>query len=194
MNKRKIGICVCGSFCTFSRILEQTQTLIEHYDVTPILSEAAAGTDTRFGRATDFRTQIETITGNPAITTLCRAEPIGPGRLFDMMVVAPCTGNTLAKLAHGITDSCVTMACKAHLRNGLPVVLALSTNDGLSGNSANIGLLLARRLYYFVPFSQDDPTGKPHSLVADFARIGETVEAALDGRQIQPVLGGAVIF
>ncbi|MCL2843348.1 MAG: dipicolinate synthase subunit B [Oscillospiraceae bacterium] len=190
MNKRKMGFSVCGSFCTFSRILEQLKTLTQHYDITPILSEAAAETDTRFGGAIDFRTQIETITGNPAVTTLCGAEPIGPGRLFDIMVVAPCTGNTLAKLAHGITDSCVTMACKAHLRNGLPVVLALSTNDGLSGNSANIGLLLARRLYYFVPFRQDDPLGKPYSLVADFARMGDTVEAALDGRQIQPVLGG----
>ena len=188
MSKRKMGFSVCGSFCTFSRILEELKTLTNSYDITPILSEAATGTDTRFGSASDFRTQIETVTGNPAITTIPGAEPIGPRRLFDVMVVAPCTGNTLAKLAHGITDTTVTMACKAHLRNGLPVVLALSTNDGLSGNSSNIGLLLARRLYYFVPFTQDDPMGKPHSLVADFARIGEAVDAALDGRQVQPVL------
>lgn len=189
MSKPKMGFSICGSFCTFARIIEQLKTLTQHYDITPILSEAAAGTDTRFGGATDFRTQVEAITGTPAITTLCGAEPIGPGRLFDVMVVAPCTGNTLAKLTHGITDSCVTMACKAHLRNGRPVVLALSTNDGLSGNSANIGLLLARRLYYFVPFGQDDPSSKPYSLVADFARLGDTAEAALAGQQVQPMLG-----
>ena len=188
MLKRKMGFCVCGSFCTFSRILEEVQTLTQSYNITPILSEAASGTDTRFGKAADFRTELEAICGNRAITTIPAAEPIGPGRLFDVMVVAPCTGNTLAKLASGVTDTAVTMACKAHLRNDLPVVVGLSTNDGLAGNSSNIGLLLNRRLYYFVPFSQDDPTGKPNSLVADFGRIDETATAALAGQQVQPIL------
>ena len=188
MLKRKMGFCVCGSFCTFSRILAELTPLCDTYDVTPILSEACTTTDTRFGPAGAFREEIEKLTGRPAITTIPAAEPIGPGALFDVLVVAPCTGNTLAKLASGVTDTSVTMACKAHLRNERPVVLALSTNDGLSGNGANIGLLLNRRFYYFVPFTQDDPAKKPNSLVADFSRIGETVEAALQGRQIQPVL------
>jgi len=166
----------------------ELEVLSATYDVTPILSEAAATTDTRFGHAPAFREAIEAVTGNPAITTISAAEPIGPGGLFDALVVAPCTGNTLAKLASGVTDTSVTMACKAHLRNERPIVLALSTNDGLSGNGANIGLLLNRRFYYFVPFTQDDPAKKPNSLVADFSRIGEAVSAALDGKQLQPVL------
>ncbi|MCL2562533.1 MAG: dipicolinate synthase subunit B [Oscillospiraceae bacterium] len=186
--KRKMGLCVCGSFCTFARILRELESLTDSYDITPILSEASAATDTRFGGAQDFRDTIEQVTGNTAITTIPAAEPIGPGALFDVLVVAPCTGNTLAKLASGVTDTSVTMACKAHLRNERPIVLALSTNDGLSGNGANIGLLLNRRFYYFVPFTQDDPAKKPNSLVADFARIGEAAEAALQGRQLQPVL------
>ena len=190
MTKRKLGLCVCGSFCTFSRILAELRPLCDAYDITPILSEASATTDTRFGKARAFREEIEALTGHPAITTIPAAEPIGPGALFDVLVVAPCTGNTLAKLASGVTDTSVTMACKAHLRNERPIVLALSTNDGLSGNGANIGLLLNRRLYYFVPFRQDDPAGKPNSLVADFSRISEAAEAALLGQQLQPVLGG----
>jgi dipicolinate synthase subunit B len=188
MLKRNIGFCVCGSFCTFSRILSELRPLADTYDLTPILSEASAATDTRFGSASAFRAEIEHITGKSAITTIPAAEPIGPGALFDVLVVAPCTGNTLAKLAAGITDTSVTMACKAHLRNQRPIVLALSTNDGLSGNGANIGLLLNRRFYYFVPFTQDDPAEKPNSLVADFSRIGEAVEAAAEGRQLQPLL------
>jgi len=188
MSKLKLGFCVCGSFCTFSRILMELKTLCATYDVTPILSESAATTDTRFGKALTFREAIESLTGNAAITTIPAAEPIGPGGLFDALVVAPCTGNTLAKLASGVTDTSVTMACKAHLRNERPIVLALSTNDGLSGNGSNIGLLLNRRFYYFVPFTQDDPAKKPNSLVADFSRIGEATEAALEGRQLQPVL------
>jgi len=188
MLKRKMGLCVCGSFCTFDRILTELHALSDTYDITPILSETSAATDTRFGNAGAFRKEIEHLTGKPAITTIPAAEPIGPGALFDVLVVAPCTGNTLAKLAAGITDTSVTMACKAHLRNQRPVVLALSTNDGLSGNGANIGLLLNRRFYYFVPFTQDDPAKKPNSLSADFSRIDEAVQAALEGRQLQPVL------
>jgi len=188
MPKQMMGLAVCGSFCTFSKILEEINSLCDTYHVTPILSEAATQTDTRFWQAAAFHREIETITGNEAITTIPAAEPIGPRGLFDVIVVAPCTGNTLAKLACGVTDTTVTMACKAHLRNGRPVVLALSTNDGLSGNSANIGALLGRKHYYFVPFTQDDPIAKPNSLVADFSQIGATAEAALAGRQLQPLL------
>ncbi|MCL2368542.1 MAG: dipicolinate synthase subunit B, partial [Oscillospiraceae bacterium] len=142
MIRRKLGFCVCGSFCTHARILTELRPLLDIYDITPILSEASALTDTRFGKAADFLNDIQDLTGKEAITTIAGAEPIGPGGLFDVLVVAPCTGNTLAKLAGGITDTSVTMACKAHLRNGRPVVIGLSTNDGLSGNGANIGLLL----------------------------------------------------
>jgi len=188
MIKPKMGFAVCGSFCTFSRILKMLETLRQSYDITPILSEATASTDTRFGKASDFAHQIEQLTGKPPITSIPTAEPIGPNQLFDVLVVAPCTGNTLSKLALGITDSAVTMACKAHLRNERPLVLAISTNDGLSGNAANIGTLLTRRLVYFVPFTQDDPAKKPNSLVADYSRINETVTAALAGRQLQPLL------
>ena len=188
MIKQKMGFCVCGSFCTLPRILRELEPLCGTYDVTPILSEACATTDTRFGEARDFRDAIEQLTGKSAITTIPAAEPIGPGALFDVLVIAPCTGNTLAKLASGVTDTSVTMACKAHLRNERPIVLALSTNDGLSGNGSNIGLLLNRRFFYFVPFTQDDPTKKPNSLVADFSRIGVAIEAALAGQQLQPVL------
>ena len=188
MIKQRMGFCVCGSFCTFPRILRELKPLCAAYDVTPILSEASATTDTRFGKARAFRDAIEQLTGKSAIATIPAAEPIGPGALFDVLVVAPCTGNTLAKLASGVTDTSVTMACKAHLRNERPIVLALSTNDGLSGNGSNIGLLLNRRLYYFVPFTQDDPAKKANSLVADFSRIGAAAEAALAGRQLQPIL------
>ena len=188
MPKQMMGLAVCGSFCTFSRILEEIKPLCETYHITPILSEATTRTDTRFWQANAFHREIEAVTGNQAIATIPAAEPIGPRGLFDVIVVAPCTGNTLAKLAAGITDTTVTMACKAHLRNGRPVVLALSTNDGLSANGANIGVLLGRKHYYFVPFAQDDPAAKPNSLVADFTRIGETADAALTGRQLQPLL------
>ena len=188
MNKRKMGLCICGSFCTFSDILEKIDTLCQDYDVTPILSEATVSTDTRFGSAYTFRKEIERRTGNHAITSIPAAEPIGPQGLFDLIVVAPCTGNTLAKLASSVVDSTVTMACKAHLRNARPLVLAISTNDGLSGNGANLGTLLNRRHYYFVPFTQDDPIGKPNSLVADFDQLAKTAKAALEGRQLQPLL------
>jgi len=188
MNKLKMGFAVCGSFCTFARILTELQMLRDTYDITPILSEATAHMDTRFGTASDFRRNIEKLSGKPAITSIPAAEPIGPDALFDVLVVAPCTGNTLSKIAAGVTDSTVTMACKAHLRNGRPLVLAISTNDGLSGNASNLGILLMRRLVYFVPFTQDDPVKKPNSLVADFSRIDETAQAALEGRQTQPVL------
>ena len=190
MNNIRLGFAFCGSFCTHQKVLQEMQKLCRRYAVVPILSETAAATDTRFGRAEDFLAAVEAAAGRPAIRTVREAEPIGPQALLDVLVIAPCTGNTLGKLAGGVTDTSVTMAAKAHLRNGRPVVVALASNDGLSGSAANLGTLLNRRGYYFVPFGQDDPARKPCSLMADFTRIGETVEAALAGRQIQPVLLG----
>ena len=189
MNDRKrLGLALCGSYCTFANAMTVAEKLCARWDVTPILSENAASTDTRFGRAADFRTRLEALSGKPVISTIAAAEPIGPKKLLDVLVVCPCTGNTMGKLAAGITDTCVSMAVKAHLRNGRPVVLAMATNDGLSGSAEAIGRLLGREHIYFVPFGQDDPSGKPCSLVADFSRVPETVAAALEGRQLQPIL------
>ena len=188
MQDKKIGVCITGSFCTFSQILPVMERLARDNQVTAILSSAAATTDTRFYKAEDFRREVQRITGRPPMTTIAEAEHIGPQKLFDVLLVAPCTGNTLAKLHHGITDTSVTMAAKAHLRNGRPVIVAVSTNDGLAGAAENIGRLLARKNYYFVPFGQDDPKNKPTSLVARFEKIPETVEMALKGVQIQPLL------
>ena len=188
MKKPSVGFAVCGSFCTFSRILQELKSLCGTYDICPILSQASAQTDTRFGKAAPFLQEIEALTGKQAITTITGAEPIGPGGFLDALIVAPCTGNTLAKLAQGIADTAPTMACKAQLRNERPILLAISTNDGLSGNAPNIGTLLNRKHCYFVPFTQDDPIKKPNSLVADFSKISAAVEAALQGRQLQPML------
>ena len=190
MNKPiRLGFAVTGSFCTFSAMLEAMKACRElGYDILPILSPAASSTDSRFGQAADFIREITEICGKPPILDIPGAEPIGPKGMTDILIIAPCTGNTLAKLAHSITDNAVTMAVKSHLRGGKPVVLAISTNDGLSGSAANLGALLNRRHYYFVPFRQDDPVKKPASLVADFRRIPETLEAALEGQQLQPVL------
>ena len=154
----------------------------------PILSENAAGYDTRFGPASEFVKRVERAAGRPAIRTIVDAEPFGPQNLADILVIAPCTGNTLAKLAHGITDGPVTMAAKSHLRNEKPVVIALATNDGLRASAPNIAALLNRKNYYFVPFGQDNARDKPASLIADFLEIEPTVEAALEGRQLQPLL------
>lgn len=188
MDSVRMGFAMCGSYCTFEKVFAELDLLSREFDIFPILSENAAATDSRFGTAAAHRARLEMLTGRSLIDSIAKAEPIGPRKLLDVLVIAPCTGNTLAKLAHGITDSAVTMAAKAHLRNGRPVVVAVSTNDGLSGSAANIGALLARRGYYFVPFTQDDPERKPASLVADFSRIGDTVRAALEGKQIQPIL------
>ena len=154
----------------------------------PILSENAAKYSTRFGSAEDFVTRVEGIAGRCAVRNIVEAEPLGPQGAMEVLVIAPCTGNTLARLAHGITDGPVTMAAKGHLRNGKPVVLALATNDGLSASAANIAALLNRKNYYFVPFGQDNAEAKPTSLIADFRKIMPTVEAAMEGRQIQPIL------
>ncbi|NCB53012.1 MAG: dipicolinate synthase subunit B, partial [Clostridia bacterium] len=150
--------------------------------------ENAASTDSRFGKAADFLQKLEMLTEKPVITSIAAAEPLGPKALLDVLVIAPCTGNTLSKLALGITDTSVTMAAKAHLRNGRPVVIAVATNDGLSGSASNIGALLGRKNVYFVPFGQDDPSRKPCSLVADFSQIEQAVENAFEGIQIQPIL------
>lgn len=183
-----IGFAMSGSFCTFREVLSVLPALAEEYRLVPILSDAAFDTDSRFGSAADFRRTLETICEMPAVHTLPEAEPFGPKKTLDLLVVAPCTGNTLGKLANGIADSPVTFSCKAHLRNGRPIVLAVSTNDGLSGSAENLGKLLNRKHYYFVPFGQDSPHGKPYSLVADFAQLPQTVHAALEGRQLQPLL------
>ena len=184
----KIGFALCGSFCTLDPVFSLMEALTQLHDVTPIFSTAVYETDTRFGKAAEHIRQAEAICGKSVIHTIAQAEPIGPKKLLDALVIAPCTGNTLAKLAHSIADGPVTMAAKSHLRNGRPVVLALSTNDALGGAAENIGRLLARKNFYFVPFRQDDAFGKPTSMIADFALLPATLDAALDGRQLQPIL------
>lgn len=184
----KIGFAFCGSFCTYAQVFPVLELLARDYDVTPIFSVAAASVDSRFGAAREHIAQATEICGNAPLLTIPQVEPIGPKKLFDALIVAPCTGNTLAKLAHSIADGSVTMAVKSHLRNGRPVIIAVSSNDALGGGAENIGKLLARKHYYFVPFGQDDPHGKPTSLVADFSRIPETLQEALEGKQIQPLL------
>lgn len=192
MKDTRVGFALTGSFCTLEKAVHAMEETAEEYScLIPILSETAGSTDTRFGRAEDFEGRIELICGRSAIRSIREAEPIGPKGLLDVLVVAPCTGNTLAKLAAGIADTSVTMAAKAHLRNGRPVVLAISTNDGLSAAARNLGELLCRKHYYFVPFRQDDPEGKPTSLVADLRLLPATIAAALEERQLQPVLLGS---
>lgn len=159
--------------------------------VIPILSEYSAATDTRFGKAADFAAEMERICGRPPLSTITGVEPIGPEKLLDVLVIAPCTGNTLAKMAAGVTDSAVTMAAKAHLRNGRPVLLGISTNDGLAVSLRNLGELNCRKNIYLVPFRQDNPIQKPNSLVADMSQIPAAIEAAMEHRQLQPVLLGA---
>ena len=185
----RVGFAFCGSFCTMKEALEAMKQVAESgAQVQPIASRVVTETDTRFGKAADHLAEMEGVSGNPVISTIATAEPIGPKKLLDVLVICPCTGNTLAKLAHGITDGPVTMAAKAHLRNGRPLVLAVATNDGLSASAPNLGTLLGRKNVYFVPFGQDDPAGKPSSLIADFSKVPETVAAALRGEQLQPVL------
>lgn len=181
---------MCGSFCTFSKALPQIENLIsDGYNIIPVMSDNAYSTDTRFGLAQGFIDRIEKLTDREIIHTIKAAEPIGPKKMCDLLVVAPCTGNTLAKLANGITDTSVTMAVKSHLRIGRPVLLGAATNDGLGAAAQNIGRLLNTKNYYFVPMSQDDYESKPNSLVAHFELIPECVEQALSGTQPQPVFG-----
>lgn len=191
MSQINLGFALCGSFCTFGKALAQLEVLCGlGYEVLPIMSPAAYSTDTRFGAAEEINARIEALTGRPVIHTIAGAEPIGPKRLLDILVIAPCTGNTLGKLANGITDTSVTLAAKAQLRNGRPVVIAVSTNDALGAAAKNIGLLLNCKHLFFVPMRQDNCQNKPNSVVADFTCLPQTVADALKGRQIQPVLLG----
>lgn len=188
MENTRLGFAMCGSFCMLSNTLKELPKIAEAgFDITPIMSETTYETDTRFGSAEQFRSYLSEVTGKPIIHSIRAAEPIGPKKLLDILVIAPCTGNTISKLALGITDSTVTMAAKAHMRNKRPLVIAVSTNDALSASSKNIGLLMNTKNVYFVPMRQDDPQGKETSLVADMTKILPSVLAALEGRQLQPL-------
>lgn len=183
-----IGFALCGSFCTYSKVFPVMETLAKEHRITPIFSDASYSVDSRFGTASEHIARAMEICGTAPLHTIAQVEPIGPKKLFDALVIAPCTGNTLAKLAHSIADGPVTMAAKSHLRNGRPILIAVSTNDALAGAAENIGKLLARKHYYFVPFGQDDAVGKPTSMVADFDRIPQALDEAIKGKQVQPVL------
>ena len=184
----KIGFAMCGSFCTFSYAFEQMSILRDaDHEIVPIMSFNASSIDSRFGKAADHIARAEAIADRKIINSIATAEPLGPAEKLDLLVICPCTGNTLAKLAHGITDTPVTMAAKAHLRSDRPLLIALATNDGLSANLSNINAMQKRKSVYFVPMKQDDPVKKPHSLVADFDRLGESVAATLRGEQLRPL-------
>lgn len=189
LTNMKIGFAMCGSFCTFSKTITALKELAAAgAEIFPIMSETAAATDTRFGKADDFKAQLKEITGKEVIKTIKAAEPIGPKKYLDLLIVLPCTGNTLAKAAAGIADSAVTMAIKAHLRNSRPVLIGISTNDGLGTAAENIGRLLVRKNIYFIPFSQDDCVKKPNSLIAHFDKLIPAAEAAAEYKQIQPLI------
>lgn len=184
----RVGFAVCGSFCTFEKAFEELETLVSlGCEVTPIMSRNAYTLDTRFGTAQQHAARLYEITGRTVLHEITTTEPVGPKKMFDVLVVAPCTGNTLAKLALGITDSPVCMAVKSHLRNQRPVVIAVSTNDALSASAKNIGTLRNYKNFYFVPMFQDDCLSKPFSMIADFSKIPQTILEALEGRQIQPI-------
>ena len=183
-----IGFAMCGSFCTFDKVFPIMEVLTKEHNVIPIFSTVSYSTNSRFGTHTEHIERAMQLCGNPVLNTIEQVEPIGPKRLLDALIIAPCTGNTIAKLANSIADSPVTMAAKSHLRNGRPVIIAVSTNDALAGAAENIGKLLARKHYYFVPFGQDDADKKPTSMVADFSKIPMTLTFAMEGRQIQPIL------
>lgn len=185
----RVGFCITGSFCTFSQVPGIINALTgDGADVTAIISEIIDTEDTRFSQADEFRRQLEILTGKAVVRSIPQAEPTGPKKLYDIMIVAPCTGNTAAKLAHSISDTTVTLAVKAHLRNNRPVVLGIASNDALGGNAANIGALFNAKNYFFVPFFQDDPVGKEKSIFFRTDLVGETVNAALQGRQLQPMI------
>ncbi len=189
LEGKNIGFAFTGSFCTFSKTILELKKIVDlKANVTPIMSFNSFYTDTKFGKAEDFRKQIEDITKKEIIHTITDAEPIGPKKMFNILIVAPCSGNTISKLACDIIDTPVTMAVKSHLRNSKPVVIAISTNNGLSGNAENIGKLLNRKNYFFVPFRQDNPITKTRSIVFDPSYIIHTIEYALEGEQIQPIL------
>ena len=188
MDNITFGFAMCGSFCTFSKAIKQMRSIAEAgYQLLPIMSQTAYSTDTRFGKAEDFIHEIEEICGKKIIKNIVEAEPIGPKKLVDLIIVATCTGNTLAKLANGITDTAVTMAVKSTLRTGRPVLLVPATNDALAASAQNIGKLLNNKNIYFAPMKQDDPVKKPFSVIADFSQVLPAALAALDGLQLQPV-------
>ncbi len=183
-----IGYAICGSFCSFKKSLATLEELIrDGYEIQPIMSERAYSTDTRFFAAEEFRERLRKLTGREIIHTVEAAEPLGPKAPLDALIIAPCTGNTLAKIARGITDSAVTMAAKAHLRSDRPLLIALASNDAMSQNLSNIARLVTRRSLYFVPMRQDDPKGKPHSLVADFDLLPDALAEMREGRQLRPI-------
>lgn len=189
MSNIRIGYCLTGSYCTFQKSLEVLSELLDAgFEVFPMMSENAYHTDTRFGTAKDFVETIEKMTGKPVLAQINQVEPIGPKKYIDVMVISPCTGNTLSKLANGITDTAATMAAKASLRNAIPVVIALATNDGLGQSAKSLGMLMPVKNVYFVPLRQDDPVKKPTSLVCDFSKVKETVLAALEGKQTEPMI------
>lgn len=189
LEGKKVGFAMCGSFCTFSECFAALGRLLDAgCEIIPIMSYNAYSTDTRFGKAAEHRERIEEMCGRKIICSIAEAEPIGPKHMTDIMLAANCTGNTLAKLAMSITDTPVTMAVKSHIRNSRPVLLNVATNDGLAGSAKNIFSLMNYKNYYFVPLRQDDCVKKPTSLMGDFAKIPEALEAALDGRQLQPIL------
>lgn len=188
-NGLRVGIALTGSSCNFERVFPQIEKLVElGADLYPIISPAVDTFDTRFGSAEEWKSKLRKITGKELIRTIVEAEPVGPKLNLDILLVAPCTGNTLSKLSNAITDTSVTMACKAHLRNQRPLVLAIASNDALGANAKNIGSLLNTKNIFFVPFGQDDPIKKPNSMISKFELIPETIEAALGGKQIQPLL------
>ena len=189
-HELRIGLALTGSFCTFDKALALAAALAEKYDLTALVSETAAATDTRYGAAADLIARLEEITGRPVLRSITQAEPIGPQGLFDVLAVAPCTASTLAKIAAGVAEGTVPMAVKSQLRGGRPVVLAFGSNDGLGASARNLGELLARRDIYFAPMYQDDPEGKPRSLASDYARVEAAICAAFAGRQLQPIIGG----
>lgn len=188
MSKLRVGLAMTGSYCTYEKVLTAAEALADKYELVPIMSETAQHTDSRFGAAADHIARLERLCGRPIIGSIAQAEPVGPKDYCDVLLIAPCTGNTLAKLAAGITDTCVTMAAKSHLRTGKPVLIAFGSNDGLSASARNIGELLNRKNVYFVPFGQDDPVNKPRSLAACYDVLTEAIEAAAEHRQLQPIL------
>ena len=183
-----IGFAMCGSFCTFAQVFPVMEQLAGNHNVIPIFSDNAYTIDSRFGSAKEHIAWAEAICKNKVLHTIAQVEPIGPKKLLDILVIAPCTGNTIAKLAHSIADTPVTMAAKSHLRNGRPVLIAISTNDALMGAAENIGKLMTRKHFYFVPFRQDDPVGKPTSIVADFSLIPQAIASAMEHKQLQPLM------
>lgn len=191
MSKITVGFALCGSFCTFSQVIKEMEALTSKgYEIVPIMSFNAFSTDTRFGKAIEHKERIEAICKRKIISTIPDAEPIGPKKMLDILLIEPCTGNTAAKLANGITDTPVTLAAKSHLRNNRPLLIAISTNDALSGSAGNIGKLINTNNVFFVPFRQDSPDGKPRSMISDFSKTEDAILCALKKEQLQPIVFG----